>query len=51
MTKEEFIKKSEEDQEWAPGWDIIDNEFNKLYPRQEPNHYGTNIVERAIFGN
>lgn len=50
MTKEEFLKRMEEDHEWGPGWDIIENEFSKLYPNQEPNHYGTNMVKRAIFG-
>lgn len=50
MTKEEFLKKIDEDNEWAPGWDIIENEFAKLYPGQEPKHYATNMVSRAIFG-
>lgn len=50
MTKEEFLKKMEEDSEWAPGWDVIDNEFSRLYPLQEPKHYGTNMAARAIFG-
>ena len=50
MTKEEFEKKLEEDPEWAPGWEAIDKEFDRLYPGQEPVHYGTNLHSRAMFG-
>lgn len=50
MTKDEFIKRMNEDSEWAPGWDVIEGEFSRLYPLQEPKHYGTNMVARAIFG-
>lgn len=49
MTLEEF-RKNAEDQEWAPGWDAIQDEFDRLYPGQEPMHYATNMVSRAIFG-
>ena len=37
MTKEEFMKKIEEDQEYSPGWQAIDDAFAKLYPDQEPD--------------
>ena len=50
MTVEEFKKKVESDPEWAPGWEIIENEFDRLYPGQTPKHYATNMVSRAIFG-
>lgn len=50
MTVEEFRKRLEEEQDWAPGWDAIEGEFERLYPGQEPNHYGTNMVARAMFG-
>lgn len=50
MTVEEFRAKVEEDEEWAPGWEAIESVFEKLYPGQEPAHYGTNMVARAIFG-
>lgn len=50
MTKEEYIAKMNEDNEWAPGWDVIEKEFSRLYPGQEPKHYGTNMASRAIFG-
>lgn len=40
MTKEEYIKKMNEDNEWAPGWDTIEAEFSRLYPGQEPAHFG-----------
>ena len=50
MTKEEYIEKMNADDDWAPGWDAIDGEFSRLYPGQEPSHYGTLMPKRAIFG-
>ena len=50
MTKEEYIKKMHEDDEWSPGWDAIEAEFERIYPGVEPNHYATNILSRAMFG-
>ena len=50
MTKEEYIKRMKEDNEWAPGWEAIDAEFDRLYPGQKPAHFGTNIQSRAMFG-
>lgn len=50
MTKEEFIAKMNEDEEWAPGWEAIEAEFSRLYPGQEPAHFATMMPNRAIFG-
>lgn len=50
MTREEYVKRMNEDAEWAPGWDAIEGEFARLYPGQTPAHYGTEIHARAIFG-
>nr|WP_294494323.1 hypothetical protein [uncultured Mediterraneibacter sp.] len=50
MTREEYMERMEKVDDWAPGWDAIDREFDRLYPGQEPAHYGTNIHARAIFG-
>ena len=50
MTKEEYIKRMKEDEEWSPGWDAIDEEFDSLYPGQKENHYMTNLISRAMFG-
>lgn len=50
MTKEEFLAKVDEDPEWTPGWEVIDREFERLYPGQKPAHYATNLVARASFG-
>ena len=50
MTREEYIRKMKEDNEWAPGWDVIEAEFSRLYPGQEPQHYGTSFQSRALFG-
>lgn len=50
MTLEEFKKRHESDEEWAPGWAAIDAAFDKVYPGQNPAHFATNMVARAIFG-
>lgn len=50
MTKEEYIKRMHTEDDWAPGWDAIDTEFDRLYPGKEPAHYGTEIHARAMFG-
>ena len=50
MTKEEFLKRLEEDENYSPGWQAIDDAFEKLYPEQEPVHFGTLLHSRAIFG-
>lgn len=50
MSYDDFIKKSEEEEDWAPGWEAIDTVFDGLYPGQSPEHFGTNMLERAVFG-
>lgn len=50
MTKEDFLKKGRAKEDWAPGWEAIEQEFERLYPGQEPSHYGTLLTSRAIFG-
>ena len=50
MTKEEYIEKKNNDEEWSPGWDAIEEEFSRLYPGVEPAHYGKSIQSRAMFG-
>ncbi len=49
MTIEEFRKKAEDD-EWSPGWDEIEDAFSEVYGDCEPDHYGTVITSRAVFG-
>lgn len=50
MTLEEFKQKAQENEEWTPGWEAIEEAFDKLYPDQEFAHYGTNLVNRASLG-
>ena len=50
MTKEQFLQKLENDPEFSPGWQAIDDAFDALYPGQQPAHFGTNLHARAIFG-
>lgn len=41
MTLEEYKKRASEQEDWAPGWEAIDKVFDKLYPNQDPAHFGT----------
>ncbi len=50
MTRDEYVKRAAETGDWAPGWDAIDACLEKLYPGQEPRHYATTMIDRAIFG-
>ena len=50
MTTEEFLTRLKEDEEYSPGWQAIDDAFEKLYPGQNPDHFGTVMTSRAIFG-
>lgn len=50
ITKEEFRRMAREEDDWAPGWDAIEEEMSRLYPEQKPVHYATNMTSRAIFG-
>lgn len=50
MTKEEFLKRIESDEEYSPGWEVIDDAFELLYPGQQPKHFGTFVDSRAIWG-
>ncbi len=50
MTKEEYVQKCNNEEDWAPGWDTIEDAFAQVYLNIEPLHYGTNIQARALFG-
>jgi len=50
MTKEEFLKRIESDEEYSPGWQAIDDAFELLYPGQQPKHFGTLLPHRATWG-
>jgi hypothetical protein len=50
MDLEQYKMHAAEQEDWAPGWEAIDEVFDKLYPSQRPAHYGTDLHKRAIFG-
>lgn len=50
MTKEEFLKKIESEEEYSPGWQAIDDAFELLYPGKQPKHFGTLLHSRAMWG-
>ena len=50
MTKEEYLERKNKEEDWAPGWDAIEKEFDRLYPGMNPDHFATNFEARAMFG-
>lgn len=50
MKLEEYKKRASEEEDWAQGWDAIDEVFDKLYPNEKPAHFATDMHKRAIFG-
>ena len=50
MTKEEFLTRIKEDENYSPGWQAIDDAFEKLYPGQKPEHFATLLTARAMLG-
>lgn len=50
MTKEEFLKRIESDEEYSPGWQVIDDAFELLYLGQPHKHFETLMYSRAIWG-
>lgn len=49
-TLEEYKLEMAIAEDWAPGWDAISGQFEKLYPGIDPPHYGTLITSRASLG-
>ncbi len=50
MTKKQYIKRMNEDEEWAPGWEAIEAEFARLYPGVKEAHFATDFPSRAMIG-
>lgn len=50
MTLDEFRKKAEEDPDWTPGVDAIQEAMELLYPLQDPQNYSADVNRRAAFG-
>ena len=46
----EDYQKALADEDFAPGWDVIEDSFAKCYPNQKPKHYATTLTSRALFG-
>lgn len=50
MNLEEYRKQVDLQEDWAPGWDAIDQAFARRYGDQEPAHFATDLHARALFG-
>lgn len=49
-TREEYEARAGVQDDWAPGWDAIDEAFENLYPGQNPKHLATAMPARAVLG-
>lgn len=49
-TLEEYKAAMAQAEDWAPGWDAVTEQFEKLYPGVEPPHYATLMTSRAMLG-
>lgn len=48
-TLEAYKAAMAEAEDWAPGWDAVTGQFEKLYPDiDNPPHYGTLLTARAV---
>ena len=50
MTLNEYKQKAENSEDWAPGWEAIDEAFRAVYGEQKPRHFATNLNARANLG-
>lgn len=50
MNLEEYKERTKEDENWAPGFEAIEDLFNKKYPQMEETQYGTYIKNRVQNG-
>lgn len=50
MTREEYLQRAQEQDDWAPGWEAVEAPFAALYPGQTPTHMATDLVTRAVLG-
>ena len=50
MTKEEFLIRLKEDENYSPGWQALEDAFEKLYPGQHSEPVGTLLTSRAMLG-
>jgi hypothetical protein len=50
MTLQEYKDRSNQEEDWAPGWDAIDEALKVIYNEQNPYHFGTDFHKRATLG-
>ena len=51
MTKEEYKKKMEENENWMPGWEAIDEELTQLYEEQKPERLDMTWLSKVSRGS
>ena len=47
MTREEYMARLNSEDDWAPGWDAVEEEFARLYPGKELTVIRFTIPEKA----
>ncbi|CVI69355.1 Suppressor of fused protein (SUFU) [Clostridiales bacterium CHKCI001] len=51
MTKKEYKKKMQEDGNWMPGWEAIDEELTQLYEEQKPERLDMTLLSKVSRGS
>lgn len=50
ISRDQYDRRAEEQDDWAPGWEAIEQQFAVLYPGVEPRHMASAMAARAVFG-
>lgn len=50
ISKDEYLARAAAEDDWAPGWEAIDEAFAVRYPGVTPAHLASNMAARAMFG-
>ena len=51
MTQEEYRKKMQDEPEWMPGWEALDEELGQLYEDQRPERLDMNLLSKVNRGS
>lgn len=51
MTKEEYKEKMQENKNWMPGWEAIDEELAQLYEEQKPERLDMTLLSKVNRGS
>lgn len=50
ISEDEYRRRAQDQDDWAPGWDAITEAFDGVYPGVNPPHLASDLASRARFG-